>query len=80
MANKEIKDYVQVVTPALTDVFPCQQGGTTYKQTSDQILSNVAIMTAASALDGTEVTLVRQSGVNKKVTTAVLAAYIIGQV
>jgi hypothetical protein len=79
MADKEIKDYNQVTVPALTDVFACQQSGVTRKQTSSQILSNVANMTAASALGGSEVTVVRQGSANKKVTMAVLANYIIGQ-
>ena len=75
MSDKQIKEYNIVITPALTDLFVCQQAGTTKKQTAAQILSNVSNMSAASTLDGTEISLCRQSGVNKKMTISQLAKY-----
>ena len=77
--SKQIKDLTQVVSPALTDVYVCQQGGVTYKATADQILGLISAMTASGTIDGTEVTVVRQAGLNKKATLADIAAYIISQ-
>ena len=79
MADRQIKDFDTVVTPALTDYFVCQQSGVTKKQTAAQILSNISNMSAASTLDGTETTICRQGGINKKMTLENLAGYIIGE-
>ena len=77
MANKQIKDYNQVSGPSLTDTFVCQQSGVTKKQTTAQILSNIANLTAAATLDGSETAFIRVSGVNSKVTIDTLADFII---
>ena len=79
MADLEIKDFVQVVTPALTDVFVCQQSGVTLKITASQILGLISVMSNAGALAGTETTIVRQSSENKKATLASITDYILEQ-
>ncbi len=65
--NREITDYDQVTTPALTDKFLCQQSGITKNETAAQILSNIANLSAAGTLTGTETTVIRQNGVTVKV-------------
>jgi hypothetical protein len=77
--DKKIIDYDAVLNPALTDYFICQQAGVTKKQTAAQILSNISNMSAATALDGSEITVCRQSGINRKMTISALATYIIGE-
>jgi hypothetical protein len=79
MAIQEITDYSAVVTPAITDELLCQQGGVTYKITASQIIGNIENLDAASALDGTELVLVQQSGVNMQMTIDDLAAYIVSE-
>jgi hypothetical protein len=77
VADKEIKDFDAVATPALADVLVCQQAGVTAKQTVTQIFSNIANLAAASALDGTETVFTRQGGINVKMTVDALAEFII---
>ena len=79
MATKQITDFTQVTTPAVTDEFLCQQSGVTRKITTSQIIENIDNLDAASALDGTEITICQQSGTNKYVTLADLAAFIISE-
>jgi hypothetical protein len=79
MADQQITDYTQVTVPAVTDEFLCQQSGVTLKITADQIIGNIANLDAASALDGTELTVCQQSGVNKYITLEDLATYIISE-
>jgi len=77
MANKEIKDYDQVASSTLDDLLVCQQSGVTKKQTLSQVFSNVANLTAASTLDGTERIFIRAYGVNSYITSDDLADYIL---
>lgn len=76
MATREITDYTAVVTPAVGDEFVCQQSGVTKKISSNQILTNITNLSAASALDGTEELVIMQSGANYKITSLALAQYI----
>jgi hypothetical protein len=80
MATKQITQFNPVITPAVTDELLCQQSGVTRKITSNQIISNIANLSAASALGGTEITIIQQSGTNKKITLTALANYIISQI
>ncbi len=77
MAQKQIKNYNQVLTPTVNDLLLIQQGGVTMNETISQIFSNVDSLSAAGVLDGTEVIFCRQSATNKKVTVASLAQYIL---
>jgi len=77
MANKQIKDYAQVTSSALTDKLLCSQGGVTYYQTVAQIIENIENLTAATTLGGTETIFIRSNGGNYKLTVDTLAEYII---
>jgi len=58
MAGIKISDLPAVATPALTDVFPIDQGAVTYKETAQQLLNLFQANGAAlTKVDDTNVTL-----------------------
>ena len=77
MANKQVKDFSPVTTPALTDSLLCQQGSVTRRETIAQLFDTTAGLTAASTLDGSETIFCRVSGVNSRVTVDTIAEYIL---
>lgn len=72
MADKQISELTENSTPATTDLFVCQQNSNAKKITlsnlRDFILKITGLSSSATTLQGTEVLLVNQSSVPKKMT------------
>jgi hypothetical protein len=77
MANKQVKDYDSITTPALTDTLLCMQGTVTSKETIAQIFDTTDNLTSASTLAGAETIFCRVSGINSKATVDQIAEYIL---
>ena len=77
--DKQLKDFDQVVTPDLSDIFVCMQGLSTMKITTAQLFATLTNMSPAATLSGTEITICRQGSTNKKMTLLSLATYIISE-
>lgn len=76
MANKEIQEFNFVVTPTVDDLFVLQQGGVTYKITTENIFTNIANLADASTLTGGEEIFCAQGDDARKITIDDLADYL----